>query len=271
MIVGVDYSSEEFLLSALASEDKTMYLSYLSGDVYLAFAKETGMVPQNATKKSHKYERDLCKSTVLGLSYSMTKIGLARKLSQDTGTSVSEEKAEELVKAFEKAYPEFTRFRRDLVNDYLIDKHLKLPCGWYMWEDNDNYRSVGNMPIQGLGASIIRKAIVLCEENNIPVLFSLHDALYIECDENDWETVDRLIQLMKDAFCFYFTGKYKDWAKDIRMEIEAWGPGLKAGETITTGNGNEVKLENIHIDERAHEEYKTFSKYFTEANLSNLL
>ena len=39
--------------------------------------------------------------------------------------------------------------------DYQKAGYIKLPCGWYMWGDNDNMRSVGNCPIQGFGGSII--------------------------------------------------------------------------------------------------------------------
>jgi hypothetical protein len=270
MIVGVDYGSEEFLLSALCSEDKKMLDAYKSGDVYLAFGKEIGLIPQDGTKAQYKAERDLCKATVLGLSYSMTKIGLARKMSQDTGKIVTEEEAEEFVQAFSDAYPDFNDYRKNLIEDYRCFHHIKLPCGFFMWEGNPNDRSVGNMPLQGFGASIIRKAIQLCYERKIDVLFSLHDALYIECDSNDWNTVERLLVAMKDAFCFYFSGEQKKNAEVIRMEVEAWGPDLTPGKHKLS-DGNIVGVENIHIDERGVEEYKIFSKYFTTSNYSNLL
>ena len=99
-IVSIDYGSEEFFLSALMSKDANMIKSYLSGDVYLEFAKLSGMVPKDATKATHKYERDLAKSTVLGLSYKMSKYGLANKLTQDLGRNFSVDDAEDLIEKF---------------------------------------------------------------------------------------------------------------------------------------------------------------------------
>ncbi|RTL05261.1 hypothetical protein EKK58_08360 [Candidatus Dependentiae bacterium] len=62
---GIDYASQEFFISALKSDDYNMISAYESGDVYLAFAIQARMVPEDATKDSHKYERNLCKSTCL--------------------------------------------------------------------------------------------------------------------------------------------------------------------------------------------------------------
>ena len=61
-ILGVDYSSEEFLISACWSEDENMYNAYKSGDVYLYFAKLAGAVPWDGTKEEYKAERNLFKS-----------------------------------------------------------------------------------------------------------------------------------------------------------------------------------------------------------------
>ena len=57
-----DWSSEEFLLAALMSGDRKMIEAYKSGDVYLAFGKDIGFIPQHGTKKTHKRERDICKA-----------------------------------------------------------------------------------------------------------------------------------------------------------------------------------------------------------------
>jgi len=65
-IVTADFSQQEVYVAAILSGDRNLLLAYLSGDVYLAFAKQAGLVPSDATKVSHKAERDLCKSTVLG-------------------------------------------------------------------------------------------------------------------------------------------------------------------------------------------------------------
>ena len=48
-----------------------MIAAYNSGDPYLAFAKQAGAVPEDATKESHAAERELFKTCVLGVQYGM--------------------------------------------------------------------------------------------------------------------------------------------------------------------------------------------------------
>jgi len=65
-ILAADFSQQEVYVAAILSGDQNLLQAYLSGDVYLAFAKQANMVPDTATKQTHKTERDLCKATVLG-------------------------------------------------------------------------------------------------------------------------------------------------------------------------------------------------------------
>jgi len=259
MIVGIDYSSEEFLLGALMSRDSEMTRAYKAGDVYLYFAKEIGLVPENGTKDTHKYERNLCKATVLGLSYMMTKVGLARKLSADTGTVVTEEMAQARVNDFDNLFHDFKIYREKIIEDYMSEGFHKLPCGWYMWGDNDNSRSVGNMPIQGMGACIMRKAVALCQDAGLDVIMTLHDALYIECDLGDWAAADCFAKCMKQAFISYFPNNKN--AGLIRMDGEIWSEEFETEREAKIGEVT-FRIEKLHIDERAAEDYKVFNKYF---------
>jgi DNA polymerase-1 len=54
----IDYGQQEFGIGAALSGDAAMLEAYQSGDPYLAFAKQAGLAPSHATKKSHKAERD---------------------------------------------------------------------------------------------------------------------------------------------------------------------------------------------------------------------
>jgi hypothetical protein len=53
----VDYEQQEFGIAAALSGDRVMQLAYASGDPYLAFAKQAGAVPADATKQSHQSQR----------------------------------------------------------------------------------------------------------------------------------------------------------------------------------------------------------------------
>src|SRR5262249_33298812 len=55
----IDWSQQEFGIAAKLSGDKAMMEAYSSGDPYLAFAKQAGAVPLDATKESHKDRRKL--------------------------------------------------------------------------------------------------------------------------------------------------------------------------------------------------------------------
>lgn len=260
---GIDYASQEFLLSAVCSQDQKMIDAYREGDVYLYYGKGIGLIPPDGTKKTHGAERDLCKATVLGLSYLMTKVGLSKKLTADTGRFVSEEEADDLVNKFDRLFSVFSRWRESVISHYQVHKHIKLPCGWYMFGDNPSFRSAANMPLQGAGASIMRKAVALAQDKGLKIIFSLHDALYIMSKHEDIaKDLDTLGECMREAFCFYFSGKAKEDAKLIRLDFKAWGPGFKEDIEIISEMKNKINCSTYHIDQRAKEEYNLFSKYF---------
>ena len=61
----IDWSQQEFGIAAALSGDPLMMDAYRSGDPYLAFAKQAGAVPRDATKVTHKAARDQFKACVL--------------------------------------------------------------------------------------------------------------------------------------------------------------------------------------------------------------
>ena len=65
----VDYEQQEFAIAGALSGDPQMLAAYESGDCYLAFAKQAGAVPEDATKKSHPAERELFELCALGVQY----------------------------------------------------------------------------------------------------------------------------------------------------------------------------------------------------------
>lgn len=268
-ITSIDYGSEEYFIAALFYNDLAMIKAYLSGDVYLAYAKDAGMVPKDGTKEKYKTERNLAKSTVLGLSFRMSKYGLSAKLTNDTGRKWTEDQAQEMIDLFYEAYPDWAEGNREIIKEYYQQGFLKLFDGWYLWGDNDNERSVGNFPIQGRGAVILRKAEMLCYERGVKVILPLHDALYIEHDMGDFKAIDILRECMVEAFCSIFPKNLRKYAEQIRLDPFTWGSDLEEG-TITTPGGWKVDCAPIYIDERATREYEKFSRYF-EAKAGSIL
>lgn len=269
---GLDFSSEEFLLSALCSKDKNMIEAYESGDVYLAFGKMIGYIPAHGTKISHKMERDVCKQVVLALSYMMTKYGLAHALTVATGRVWDVDEAQTLIDQFDEAFSDFAEWRKETIATYRDDKFIKLPCGWYMFGDNPNERSVGNVSLQGLGASLLRKSVALAQDKGLDVVFTLHDAIYIEYDAHDFKAIDVLKECMIEGFTHYFDGDMKELARMIRIEGETWSSEYEGlDKKIKTPKGFEVECEVVHIDPRAKKEYELFNKYFREGLGTELL
>lgn len=265
-IANIDFGQQEFFLSALESEDRNMIAAYLSGDPYLFGAKLARVIPKEGTKATHPIERDTFKNTYLGILYGMTKYGLSIKLTNDTGRKYDEDDAQEQIDLFESSFPDYIEWKEQLMRDYSEGNGICVPDGWRMWSDNDNLRSVCNVPIQGLGASIMRKSVDLAEGRFVPVIFTLHDAIYFQ-DKigNEWK-IAALARSMREAFQFYYKGtKYFDVAGKIKLDPYAWSPDYKKDSELKINWKGErmlVPSSNLYIDERAISEYERFSKYF---------
>src|ERR1700722_18558271 len=102
-IAYLDYEQQEFGIGAALSGDRAMMDAYRSGDPYLAFARQAGAVPPDATKHSHAAERDRFKVCALAVQYGMEAEGLAKKL-DDTPA-----RGRELLRLHHATYPIYWR------------------------------------------------------------------------------------------------------------------------------------------------------------------
>ena len=259
-IVAIDYSQQEFLIAALLSQDPNMIKAYESGDVYLYTGKLAKAIPEHGTKDEFPELRDKFKSTVLGIQYLMGHYSLASKLTMDTGIHHSSDDAEELIELFNEAYPDYAEYRDGVWDDYLDDGYIRLNDGWTMFGDNHNRRSVCNMPIQGAGAAIMRQAVALAQDSGLEVIMTLHDALYIECDSNQWRDCMLVLeQAMRTAFTAYFQDQPR--ILSCRMDPTVWSPDFN-DELVKTHLGP-VKTYSRYIDGRSFADYQKYKKYFT--------
>ncbi len=265
-LYGIDYGQQEFFIAALLSKDELMIEAYLSGDPYLFMAKKAGVIPEHGTRETHAYERDLMKNTTLGILFAMTKYGLSDKLTADSGREYSEEEAQALIDTFEELFPVFTEYRKEILRDYEDGYAIKILDGWVMWCDNPNPRSITNVPIQGAGSAIMRKAVDLAVERGCKIIFTLHDAIYGEADISNLHHIEIMNGAMRDAFSFFFDGtKYYQKSKKIKLDPKAWGPDFPEKGEIKVGN-IKVPVSKLHIDGRAINDYKKFSKFFDKSD-----
>jgi len=241
--VGFDYGSEEVLIAACLSQDKALLEDYNAEDYYIAIAKRFGLVPQDATKKSHPDERRLCKTLALGIGFGMGVKKLAASL------HVDEDRARDLKGKYWETYYQYEEYRKFIEDFYHDYGYLELPHdGWAMCRDNASYNSVLNCPIQGAGASVMRLATAKAIDAGLDVSFSLHDAVYILADESSWmQEADALAAAMQSAFV-------EICGQPIRLDGEAWGPAfvnIATWETVVTPCGIPMKVRRILIEDSA--------------------
>ena len=171
----VDWSQQEFGIAAALSEDLVMMAAYKSGDPYLAFAKQAGAVPQEATKQSHKGEREQFKACVLAVQYGMGEASLALRINQPVA------RARQLLELHRRTYRKFWNWSDKAVDEAVLNGKLWSSFGWQIHTtSNPNDRSLRNFPMQANGAEMLRIASILLTEAGIRVCAPVHDALLIE-------------------------------------------------------------------------------------------
>ena len=151
-----------------------MQEAYRSGDPYLTFGKQAGAIPHDATKTSHKSQRELFKACVLGVQYGMEAESLALRIGQPTIV------ARGLLRAHHETYPTFWRWSDAAIDHAMLYNSLHTVFGWYIHiGENSNPRSLRNYPMQANGAEMLRLACCLGIERGIEICAPVHDAVLI--------------------------------------------------------------------------------------------
>lgn len=194
-IVAIDWAAQEFAIAAHLSRDKNMIAAYDSGDPYAWFAQKSKAIPMDAELKwvknpfnapeklrdkylEYKDARGLFKATVLGLQYGMGVESLAVKLTADCGRVVTEIEAQKLKNLHKQAFPVYWAWLEREALTYLRTGVLILKDGWSLLPNQDNGLSVRNLPTQGTGGVIMRRAVHLAHKKGIRIPAPLHDAVY---------------------------------------------------------------------------------------------
>lgn len=187
----IDWSQQEFGIAAALSGDPLMRQAYESGDPYLAFAKQAGAVPPDATKQTHAREREQFKACVLAVQYGMGEASLAMRIGQPVI------RARELLRLHRETYRQFWAWSDAALDHALLYGRLWTVFGWTIHVDeNPNPRSLRNFPVQANGAEMLRLACCLATEAGIRVCAPVHDALLIEAS---LEHLDEHIRRTREA------------------------------------------------------------------------
>jgi len=158
--------------------------AYRSGDPYLAFAKQAGAVPPDATKASHKAVRDQFKQCVLAVQYGQGPKGLSQRL------GVSEAAARELLMMHRQTYPRYWQWSDAIQDRAMLHGGLHTVFGWKVHTGPDaNPRSLRNFGMQANGAEMLRLACCQVTKGGIAVCAPVHDALLVEGPADQIEEV----------------------------------------------------------------------------------
>ena len=198
----LDYSSQEWAIGAALSGDANMMQAYLSGDVYLEFARQAGAVPAGATKATHPVERALFKAAALAVQYGMGRYGLSARIGGDRAA------ATELLLLHRLMYADFRRWVEMCVDTAYYTGRYRTCFGWHLnlppadefGVPRANPRSVQNFPCQAHGAEMLRLAVIYLMEAGIEVVAPVHDAVLIHVPlEGYRESIDQSKRLMREA------------------------------------------------------------------------
>lgn len=228
-LVYVDWSQQEFGIAAALSRDPRMCEAYMSGDPYLAFAKQAGAVPAEATKASHAAQREQFKACVLAVQYGMQEESLAKRIQQPPVY------ARELLKMHRRTYHEFWNWSDGVLEYALTHRELWTVFGWKLHvAGNANVRSLRNFPMQANGAEMLRLACCLATEAGIQVVAPIHDAVLVEAPLGELSAVTEAMQfymrqasvavldgfeLRADAKTIAYPERYKDERGSVMWNI----------------------------------------------------
>jgi hypothetical protein len=170
----VDWSQQEFGTAAALSGDLAMQDAYRSGDCYLTFGKQSALIPETGTKKTHKAQRELCKQCILGVQYGMQAESLAARIGQPMII------ARDLLRRHHETYPRFWKWSDSVVDTAMLDSVIQTRFGWTLHIDGAvNPRSLRNHPVQANAAEMMRIAACLATERGVEVCCPVHDAFLI--------------------------------------------------------------------------------------------
>ncbi len=230
-IAYIDWSQQEFGIAAALSGDSLMQKAYLSGDPYLAFAKQAGAVPENATKQSHKAERNQFKACVLAVQYGMGAESLAQRIGQPVI------QARELLRLHKETYRIFWAWSDAAVDHAMLHGKLWTVFGWTVHTGtNPNPRFLRNFLMQGNGAEMLRLACCMLVEAGIKVCAPVHDAVLIEAPlEVLPETIRQSQQILSDTSAIVLDGFHLRSDADIYRYPERYmdDRGKQMWQTVT--------------------------------------
>jgi DNA polymerase-1 len=193
--VYLDWRTQEIGVVAARSEDQALMAAYAGGDVYHAFAWDSG-ITQDRDRKHWKdnnpEQRQRMKSLQLAINYGMGVPSLAKGLNRHPII------ASNLIEKYHAMYSRAWDWREEQVMAAMLNRRLESVFGWPLHiSTSPNKRTLYNFGAQANGAEMLRLAAWrLCEAGIIPSML-IHDGILIEA--RDKEQIANAIEIMRAA------------------------------------------------------------------------
>jgi hypothetical protein len=131
-------------------------------------------VPPDATKATHRPQRELFKQCTLAVQYGMEAQSLALRIAQPPIV------ARDLLRAHRETYRQFWAWSDAAVDQAMLLGVIHTVFGWPIRVNGrTNSRSLRNFPMQANGAEMLRIACCLAIERGIEICAPIHDAVLI--------------------------------------------------------------------------------------------
>lgn len=215
-ICDLDAHSEEVAIAAALYNDENKREVYRSADVYMKYAQLAGAYPKDKpiltedereSEKWFKEEgwtqvRKIYKGGFLGMQFGMGGASLERRVR----LSLPEEKRDEIfegwgdnfVDSYRSLFSNETECVTKVRQAYTNQKRgIMLQDGWRLGPNDPNILAVGNFPVQGTGAVILRRCCELCDAEGIQIYATLHDAISFT---GKLENMEREIETARECF-----------------------------------------------------------------------
>ena len=150
-------------------------------------------------------------------------------------------------------FSEYWRWRESTISQYRSNGYLMLPDGWCLIEDDKTTENtVANFPVQGLGTTLLRKAVVSCIRAGLRPFAPLHDCIYLLSSKGSEERDKQLlVDCMRKAvvdICGYDLIRI-----DAKIHHTDWD-----------------KLASTYTEDKGKYELKNFGGYMLKSELSDL-
>jgi len=185
-LVSFDYSQMELrILACVVGDEKLKKVFKLGEDIHTSTASYVFNIPLS---KVGKKERRLAKTLNFGIIYGMG----ARAFSRQSG--LSEKESKEFINKYFEDFPKVLKWQRKTAGEAKRDGYIKNLNGRLRRFPNNwqTERAAINMPIQSLGADIIKEAMIkTCSfiqnqglTNKVRLILSIHDELLFEISDD---------------------------------------------------------------------------------------